>query len=199
MEPVVYDFAINENGTSAQLLNVEDVALPPGYYAMTVPRLVRLDPRQLSPSRRAELDAFGGACRLAPNWARWCSVSSTTWCRALRNEGGAAATCPRYWPRTASTPCSTKAFAPELRSGRIGLAQNRLPVSSDIRDVEPGDVFDAGRFPRPHASRGAQALRNGEVAVVRWRRASARVGRRARASSRRCIRSLRWAASTAPF
>ena len=30
----------------------------------------------------------------------------------------------------------------DLRSGRIGLAQNRLPASTEIRDVDPEDVID---------------------------------------------------------
>ena len=32
MEPVVYDFAINEHGTSADLLAADDALLPRGYY-----------------------------------------------------------------------------------------------------------------------------------------------------------------------
>ena len=39
--------------------------------------------------------------------------------------------------------CSMKQIRADLRTGRIGLAQNRLPVSSKIEDVWPGDVFDA--------------------------------------------------------
>ncbi len=37
MEPVVYDFAINENGTFADLLAGRDALMPSGYYALTVP------------------------------------------------------------------------------------------------------------------------------------------------------------------
>jgi galactokinase/mevalonate kinase-like predicted kinase len=72
MEPVVYDFAINERGTCAELLSAKSAPLPPGYYAMTVPNLVRLDPRKLPASRRSELDAFGAACRTRPELAEWC-------------------------------------------------------------------------------------------------------------------------------
>ena len=52
MEPVVYDFAINPRGTQAELAQQAMTALmPPGYYVLTVPRLLRRDPRDLS--RRA--------------------------------------------------------------------------------------------------------------------------------------------------
>ena len=66
MEPVVYDFAINEHGTFANLLENKDALLPPGYYTLTVPALLQHDRQSLSPSRRAELDKFGAACRTKP-------------------------------------------------------------------------------------------------------------------------------------
>jgi len=48
----------------------------------------------------------------------------------------------------------------DLRAGRIGLAQNRLPVASRIEDATP-DVLDAR-----HRDAGMQALAEGRVAVV---------------------------------
>ena len=65
----------------------------------------------------------------------------------------------------------------DVRAGRIGLAQNRLPANSDIRDVQPGDVFDAtavdalspaGASRRATGWRdlGLTALASGAVAVV---------------------------------
>ena len=37
MEPVVYDFAVNERGTWADLQRGDDALLPAGYYGLTVP------------------------------------------------------------------------------------------------------------------------------------------------------------------
>jgi hypothetical protein len=39
MEPVVYDFSINERGTFADLLEAEAALMPPGYYTLMVPPL----------------------------------------------------------------------------------------------------------------------------------------------------------------
>src|SRR5690606_35583283 len=66
MEPVVYDFAINERGTYAELLTGDDALMPPGYYTLTIPSLLRMEQRRLSSVRRAELDRFGEACRTVP-------------------------------------------------------------------------------------------------------------------------------------
>src|SRR5436309_11494092 len=66
MEPVVYDFAINENGTLAELLEGDAALMPQGYYSLTVPPLLRQELGALSRPRRAELDKFGAACRAKP-------------------------------------------------------------------------------------------------------------------------------------
>ena len=70
MEPVVYDFAINERGTSATLLGRRiradaAVVLTP----LMVPSLLRADSRTLSPQRRSELGSFSNACRVQPEYA----------------------------------------------------------------------------------------------------------------------------------
>jgi hypothetical protein len=63
MEPVVYNFAINERGTQAALLTGEEALMPAGYYTLAVPPLLRTDARSLSAGRRAELERFTAACR----------------------------------------------------------------------------------------------------------------------------------------
>jgi hypothetical protein len=46
IEPVVYDFAINEKGTDAKLLIGQEGLLPTGYYSLTVPDLLKIDSRK---------------------------------------------------------------------------------------------------------------------------------------------------------
>src|SRR5262249_31300810 len=66
MEPVVYDFAINDSGTVSDLLEDEEALLPPGYYSMVLPTLLQANQRELSALKRGELDRFGAACRQKP-------------------------------------------------------------------------------------------------------------------------------------
>ena len=55
----------------------------------------------------------------------------------------------------------------DLRSGRIGLAQNRLPTRSLIEDVASEEVVDAtAGLAERYEETGAAALRAGEAAVV---------------------------------
>jgi hypothetical protein len=54
-----------------------------------------------------------------------------------------------------------------MQNGAIGLAQNRLPITAKIEDVLPGDVFLSQANTDPELEQlGAEALRNGMVAVV---------------------------------
>ncbi len=167
MEPVVYEFAINEVGTSAQVLAAESVPLPPGYYAMTIPRLVRLDPRALSPSLRAELDAFGTACRVRPELSGMVEILFDRLVPRVSNEDGQRADLASLLARNGFDAAQHEQIRSDLRHGRIGLAQNRLPSTSDIRDVEPGDVQDGARgLTSAMHFMGEAALSEGKVAVV---------------------------------
>lgn len=167
MEPVVYDFAINDEGTSARLLDGNATPLPPAYYGLTLPGLMRLDPRTLPAARRAEMDAFGAACRLRPELA---GLVPTLFDRLLpRTEAGAGAgqDLNALLAELGFDPVQHAQIQNDLKHGRIGLAQNRLPASSDIHDVHPEDVLDgAGEVTDAMRRAGEAALANGEVAVV---------------------------------
>ena len=127
MEPVVYDFAINERGTFAELLTGEQALMPAGYYAQTVPALVRHEQRSLSPFRRAELDRFAAACR---------TERLAAWLDAIRPAAASADVqrrTRRRWPscwRIRHDRVRHERIKADMRSGRIGLAQNRLPVTA---------------------------------------------------------------------
>jgi UDP-N-acetylglucosamine pyrophosphorylase len=55
----------------------------------------------------------------------------------------------------------------ELKEGRIGLAQNRLPPSAVIEPVRSTDVVDVTtERAQGAAALGLEALRNGELAIV---------------------------------
>ncbi|OQA44527.1 MAG: UTP--glucose-1-phosphate uridylyltransferase [Chloroflexi bacterium ADurb.Bin325] len=171
MEPVVYDFAINERGTWARL--VEPALLPAGYYALVVPELVRLDRRQLPPARRAELALFAEASRTRPELsgmvqALFDRLLPSGVAQGQAGDRGAAAL-DALLAEHGFDRVQHEQIRADLKAGRIGLAQNRLPANSDIRDVQPGDVFDASAGATSLAAyreRGLAALRAGAVAVV---------------------------------
>jgi hypothetical protein len=167
MEPVVYDFAVNEHGTQATLLEGDSALMPAGYYPMAVPSLLRMESRLLSPLRRIELERFTAACHTVPEFQ---GMMQHVFERLIPQS-------PQKADRSQSLEALLEAHGfdrveheqiqADLRSGRVGVAQNRLPNSSLITDVGAEDLFDAteGVAPKYHEI-GKDALAAGMVAVV---------------------------------
>ena len=169
MEPVVYDFAINPRGTFAEVLEGDHALLPAGYYTLMAPQWLRTDPRDLTPGRRAELDRFGAACRTRPELA---GVVETLFDRLLprgRGDGAGERSLADLLGASGFDREQHEQIRADLKAGRTGLAQNRLPASSSIADVRDDDVDDLSdarrRDPRSEKV-GRDALAAGEVAVL---------------------------------
>ena len=146
MEPVVYDFAINERGTFADLLDGEAALMPSGYYTLTVPGLLRQDRHSLSPLRRAELDRFGFACRNRPELRGVVQTLFDVMLPRGKAESAADQTLTALLDQHGFDRVQHEQIRTDLKEGRIGLAQNRLPPSAVIEDVQPGDVVDAASW-----------------------------------------------------
>ena len=167
IEPVVYDFQINEAGTTAELLAGNSAILPDGYYNLILPSVLRKDQRSLTVCERTDLARFSLSChgetgragrmqnfldRLLPQGQEGDSRGDTL--ESLLSQNG-------------FDPVQHERIQSALRAGRIGLAQNRLPPSTLIQDVSPDDVFDARRSVEDKfRSIGEEALASGAVAVV---------------------------------
>ncbi|MBP7693604.1 MAG: UTP--glucose-1-phosphate uridylyltransferase, partial [Anaerolineales bacterium] len=168
MEPVVYDFAINTRGTWAAWLADGAALMPPGYYVLMVPGLLRREPQALAPARRAELDHFGAACRTQPELAGMVqTLFDHVMPRASRGDA-AGASRERLLAELGFDRVQHEQVRADLRSGRIGLAQNRLPAQTQVCDVEPGDVTDLADLPDLADLRaaGQRHLQAGLVGVV---------------------------------
>jgi hypothetical protein len=169
MEPVVYDFAINERGTWADLLTGADGLMPSGYYTMTVPPLLRQNWSQLSHLRRAELDTFATACRTKPELRGMVQTLFDVMLPRDKTDGGANLPLNELLEQHGFDRVMHEQIRADLQGGRIGLAQNRLPANAVIEDVRVGDVTDftsADGDVSKFREAGLAALRRGEVAVV---------------------------------
>ncbi len=167
MEPVVYDFSINQNGTSAELLSDGNAILPAGYYANIVPGLLRADPHRLSPLRRAELNRFGLACRTTPELGGMVQTLFDRLFPGGKDDARSSQSLAGLLEANGFDTKQHQAIRSDLKNGRIGLAQNRLPTSTVIEDVRTEDVAlvedEAGARCR---KLGESALAEGSVAVV---------------------------------
>jgi len=170
MEPVIYDFAINDHGTRASLLAGEGALMPAGYYTLHLPALLRTNFRDLMPARRAELNRFSEDCRTRPELA---GMVQTLFDRVMpRSDVGSdeGSSLAALLGELGFDHIQHEQIRSDLRGGRIGLAQNRYPASTAIDDVADDDVLHLARADEPVRSaqreRGLRALGDGTVAVV---------------------------------
>jgi hypothetical protein len=167
MEPVVYDFAINEQGTEAILLEGNSALMPAGYYRMAVPPLLRMESRLLSPVRRIELEHFTAACHTVPEFQGMVQHVFEHLIPQSSQKTDRSQSLDALLGAHGFDRVEHEQIQADLRGGRVGLAQNRLPVSSQITDVGAEDTFDStdGVAPKYHEI-GKDALAAGMVAVV---------------------------------
>ncbi|TWU56900.1 UTP--glucose-1-phosphate uridylyltransferase [Rubripirellula tenax] len=166
MDPVVYDFSINDNGSFAELKVGEDAVMPDRYYALVLPSLLRTPMRDLPIGRRIEMEQISRRC----NDTRDSTTANLLLSSVLpqgRSRNDKAETLQQILAASGFDRQQHEQIREDLRSGRIGLAQNRLPSATTIRDVGPSHVTDVrtGADPKFEAI-GAKAIRDGKVAVV---------------------------------
>ncbi|MGA2572158.1 MAG: UTP--glucose-1-phosphate uridylyltransferase [Terracidiphilus sp.] len=167
MQPVVYDFSINERGTFAELKAGAAAILPDGYYNIVLPALLRRDQRLLSACERTDLERFNSLCQDVPG----ASERSRGLLDRLLPRGNSAGeqteSLDSLLVANGFDPIQHERIQAELRAGHIGLAQNRLPASVQIEDVSPELLFDArDSVDAKIRALGEEALAAGAVAVV---------------------------------
>jgi hypothetical protein len=167
MQPVVYDFAVNEHGTQATLLEGDSALMPAGYYQLAVPSLLRMESRLLSPLRRIELERFTAACHTVPEFQGMVQHVFEHLIPQSPQKADRSQSLDALLEAHGFDRVEHEQIQADLRSGRVGLAQNRLPISSLITEVGAEDLFDAteGVAPKYHEM-GKDALAAGRVAVV---------------------------------
>ena len=166
MEPVVYDFRINENGTFADIIAPAAALLPKGYYLLLAPQLLRIDPKTLPPASRAELDRFATACRTQPELRSVVQELFDSLLPRGRSEKASSQTLDDLLSANGFDREAHEQIRADLRAARIGLAQNRLPANTVIEDVLQSDVCIVDAKNKQLAARGLASLKSGEAAVV---------------------------------
>ena len=166
MEPVVYDFAINESGSTADLLRGAAALLPVAYYRQTLPGYLRREPRDLNARERSDVQQFTQSARHHSGYAAALpSLLDQLLPEPLRSDG-AQERLEELLAANGFDPVQHEQIRADLRGGRIGLALNRLPTTTRIEDAAPSDLFDPAGAPPALAEAGLAALRRGEVAMI---------------------------------
>lgn len=165
MDPVVYDFEINERGSWATLLKGEEATMPESYYAIVAPKWLKREMRDLSEQSQAELMRLSGKIRTGESQSTW--LLDRLLPQPSRQSEGAirlkAMLKDNGFDRQAHEQIRN-----ELLSGRLGLSQNRLPSQSTIEDITADDFIDmrTSDGDKETIRVGEQAIADGMAAVV---------------------------------
>jgi galactokinase/mevalonate kinase-like predicted kinase len=171
MEPVVYDFAINPQGTVAELRAGRNALLPARYYSLQTASMIA-SPAHAGPERRADLDYFVTHHQRTDELVSVFRNMVGTLFPVARSAAdpsvaGWDAEAERIRKDYGFDPVEHEMLRESLQRGRIGLARNRLPESTDIRDVDDAILLHAdATVPGDLTELGSTAIQRGLVAVV---------------------------------
>ena len=166
MEPVVYDFEINDKGSWGQLRQNGSARMPDEYFALMVPSWLKRSSQELSVLQRFELEQLGSEYRNADSSAAFRKLVEGI-LPGREKSNGADESLNELLKRIGFDSELHEQIQTDVKSGRYGLAQNRLPLNTSIADVEPEDYTDArGGVSDEVRAIGEQAIADGKVAVV---------------------------------
>ena len=169
MDPVVYDFRVNEYGSTCELLLTTEAAMPLDYYLLTVPPLLKLERSKLTASLRHEVERFASVCRTQEELSGILPRLFDALCPSSpMSKMDGADELQQLLAENGFDAVQHERVRESLRSGRVGLSENRLPNRSIIEDVEPGDVVDAAELMNDQLlyDDGSKIISEGRVAVV---------------------------------
>ncbi|MFK7769570.1 MAG: UTP--glucose-1-phosphate uridylyltransferase [Mariniblastus sp.] len=166
MDPVVYNFEINDRGTWGELQDNSCARMPNEYYALMIPGWLKLPPRELSALSRYEMELLGSEYRKQGHSEAFQKLVEGI-LPGGKAESGSTETLNDVLTRIGFDRDQHEQVRADLKSGRYGLLQNRLPLNTSITDVEPSDVVDSREGLSDEFRKvGEQAIRDGKVAVV---------------------------------
>lgn len=170
MDPVVYNFSINKNGSAAKLLCENEAFMPYSYYSFMVPLLTRQNPEKLPDIRKFEIDritslsqqnneAFPMLRAIVGNVFKFSSNAESIERHQQNQET------ERIKKENGFDYVQHEQIRQDLRKGRIGLSRNRMPSETIIEDIKNNDVIFLNKID-DHDKTGAKALANNKVSIL---------------------------------
>ncbi len=167
MDPVVYDFSINDNGSFATLLRGDQAMLPDRYFALVLPELLRTPTRDLSLQTRGDLERVARRCHADGEVATTAALLLDSVLPRQASTSKAESSLSQLLADTGFDREQHDQIRSDMRLGRIGLSQNRLSANTSIEDVQPSDVTDVrGGIDTKYVDLGKSSIKNDEIAIV---------------------------------
>ena len=167
MEPVVYNFTINENGTYASLNVGEEALMPESYYTLLLPQLLKKEISSLSDCQRNEMAMLGYAFKANEKYTGFITNLFDRMIPQNQEESTQQKPLNSLLAELGFDKGQHEQIKKDLLSGRISLSKNRLPISTTIEDVRQSEIAHHSILNDTNLTElGLEALRNGELAIV---------------------------------
>ena len=167
MEPVVYDFSINENGTFAALNTGNEALMPESYYTLLMPQLLKKEISSLSECQRNEMAILGSAYKSSEKFSGFITNLFDRMIPQNQEVSTQQKSLNALLAELGFDEGQHEQIKKDLHTGRISLSKNRLPISSTIGDVHPSEIGHHSVLnSRELIDLGMQSLRNRELAIV---------------------------------
>ncbi|MEM9884975.1 MAG: UTP--glucose-1-phosphate uridylyltransferase [Bacteroidota bacterium] len=169
MEPVVYNFKINDKGTFSQLKEGQYAFMPARYYSLQIAQLAKQSANDIPYQRKLEMELFSSQIKAgSTSYNLLRSLVSNLFQvsdaeqgehKAQQNELAASIKKANGFDQI-----QHERIRADLQKGRIGLGRNRLSAETIIEDVNETDVSLLDKVDARES--GANALKAGKVAVL---------------------------------
>lgn len=167
MDPVVYEFSINEEGSVSTLLSGEKALMSQWYYILKSPGLLKKEITALTAGQRSELQNLGQQSKSDPDFQQLVSGLYERMIPRAEQEIKGSSGLSDLLDDNGFDHEMHQQIKADYKSGRIGLSQNRLPVSSIIRDVEAHEILTPNQENlSAYAEAGEKALKEGKLAII---------------------------------
>jgi len=167
MDPVVYDFEINEQGSCSVLLEGQQANMPDRYFSLMAPKWIRKATKELSEQSKRDLVRLNQACSMDPTRSQKLLERLLPAANQTANEAGHLA---QMLVDYGFDQEEHDYIRTEILSGRISLGANRISTNAEVTDVLPSDVIDLrdsfGKKTAFDSKLGERAIAAGEVAVI---------------------------------
>ena len=166
MDPVVYDFRVNETGTAATLYTCEKAILPVSYYTLLLPAILKQNVSDLPPYRKAEISILSKSHKVIGSYSSFVSELFDRMIPEAGNQQDQDRSLKEILNNYGFDATLHHTVKSGLKSGQTGLSKNRLPVNIRITDPVDGETDDAQVYDKNTVELGAGALKNRELAIV---------------------------------
>jgi UDP-N-acetylglucosamine pyrophosphorylase len=167
MEPVVYNFSINEKGTVANLTEGNEALLPEEYYTLLLPQLLKKEVRSLSACQRNELALLGYVYKSNEKFTSFVTNLFDQMIPQNQEKSSQQKPLNILLEELGFDSEQHDQIKRDLKLGRIGLAKNRMPISTIIEDVKKSEITNQKDLNVSSLiDKGLQSLQNGELAII---------------------------------